>query len=175
MAQWKNREEYEEWKADRLKQANSSPSKMESIEESADNSDTNNKSRKLTIIELFGLIFLCLIILVAIFGSNEDATKAKTYRPGEVDAFVVSQEIIKRYLKAPSTAKFASYSGSVVTLKGNLFYVTSYVDAQNSFGAMLRNRYVWWGYYNKNTKTWNTDRLKIADILYIKNGQLSLQ
>lgn len=175
MAQWKNKEDYERWKAEKLKQAASSFSNPEVIEEPDDNSNTKNKPRKLTKIELFGLIFLCLIVLVGIFGNKNDTTKVKTYGFKKIDAFVMSQEIVKQYLKAPSTAKFASYAGSIVTQEGNLFYVTSYVDAQNSFGAMLRNRYMWWGYYDKGTKTWNTDKLKIDDTLYVKDGQLNLQ
>jgi cytochrome c biogenesis protein ResB len=45
---------------------------------------------------------------------------------------------VKVRLKAPSTAKFSNEATSV---NGRLYTVTGDVDAQNSFGAMLRNRY----------------------------------
>lgn len=52
------------------------------------------------------------------------------------------ENLVKTRLKAPSSAKFAGYSNSVATPIGaRKFRVSSYVDAQNSFGATLRNRY----------------------------------
>lgn len=49
-------------------------------------------------------------------------------------------------LKAPSTAKFPSYYEAAVDSStpagGGVQYVmTAYVDAENSFGAMLRNTF----------------------------------
>jgi len=61
---------------------------------------------------------------------------------GEVDAFYISQQFVTKKLKAPSTAKFPWRSESTVKDLGNNRYeVISYVDAQNSFGAMLRMHY----------------------------------
>jgi hypothetical protein len=45
---------------------------------------------------------------------------------------------VKERLKAPSTAKF---SNEVTGVNGRLYTVTGDVDAQNSFGAMLRSKY----------------------------------
>ena len=61
------------------------------------------------------------------------------------DAYINSQVYVQSQLKAPSTAKFP-YSGdtSAVTIKdlgSNTAQVTAYVDAQNSFGAMIRQHY----------------------------------
>lgn len=55
------------------------------------------------------------------------------------EAETVSQSLITRFLKAPATAKFAPYSAwnSIVYSDGVI--VSSYVDSQNSFGAMLRS------------------------------------
>lgn len=41
-------------------------------------------------------------------------------------------------LKAPSTAKFQPYYEARITNVDDTYTVTSYVDAQNSFGAQLR-------------------------------------
>lgn len=55
----------------------------------------------------------------------------------------MSHDFVKNQLKAPSTAKFPWYDDSCVDSLGNSRYrVTSYVDAQNSFGAMLRSNYI---------------------------------
>lgn len=59
-------------------------------------------------------------------------------------AFVMTQEPVKRTLKAPSTATFPYFSDrqvSVTTKPNCVFHVSGFVDAQNSFGAMLRNSY----------------------------------
>jgi len=61
----------------------------------------------------------------------------------EIDAFVASQTFITKQLKAPSTAKFArSWSDGVhIEEIGDRWVVRAYVDAQNSFGAMIRTHY----------------------------------
>lgn len=59
-------------------------------------------------------------------------------------AFVMTQEPVKRSLKAPSSASFPYFSDkqvSVTTKPNCVFQVRGFVDAQNSFGAMLRNSY----------------------------------
>lgn len=61
---------------------------------------------------------------------------------GKISALVMSQKFVARRLKAPATADFASITESKVTHLGEgEFLVVSYVDAQNSFGAKLRNHY----------------------------------
>ena len=53
----------------------------------------------------------------------------------------LAQKAVKNELKAPSTAKFpASYGSDGVSFgkSGDLYYVKGWVDAQNSFGTMLR-------------------------------------
>jgi hypothetical protein len=62
-----------------------------------------------------------------------------------LDAYIMMQEYVKQNLKAPATAKFGRTidSGVSVTQGENYTYtIISYVDAQNEFGAMLRN-YFW--------------------------------
>ncbi|MDX3929165.1 MAG: hypothetical protein QHC90_25610 [Shinella sp.] len=60
-------------------------------------------------------------------------------------AFVMSQEFVKRNLKAPSTAEFPWYTDDQVrvsTMQDCAFRVVGYVDAQNGFGAQIRSRYL---------------------------------
>ena len=65
----------------------------------------------------------------------------------EFEAFEICKDFVKRRLKAPSTAKFRNFfeeDGEVrVTGSGNGPYtVMSTVDAQNAFGAPLRNNFI---------------------------------
>jgi hypothetical protein len=56
-------------------------------------------------------------------------------------ASVCAKTYIEESLKAPSTAKFPWSGGNVVPLGKNKYTVQNYVDAQNSFGAMIRTNY----------------------------------
>lgn len=60
-----------------------------------------------------------------------------------LQAFIVSQNFCSNRLNAPSTADFpmdTSYS-KIQYLGDSVFVINSYVDSQNSFGAMLRANY----------------------------------
>lgn len=60
----------------------------------------------------------------------------------KVDAYEAAIRMVRNNLVAPSTAKFPSFSyNSVRTVDYCTWIVTSYVDSQNSFGAMLRTNY----------------------------------
>lgn len=59
-------------------------------------------------------------------------------------AWTVAQKEVKSMLKSPSTAKFpfSSISNGVeITHNGTTYIVNAYVDAQNSFGAEVRNNF----------------------------------
>ena len=63
-------------------------------------------------------------------------------------ACTFTQKIVRSHLKAPATAEFPSCYGSNINeyyIRANqdrdTFIVQGYVDAQNSFGAMMRTRY----------------------------------
>lgn len=57
------------------------------------------------------------------------------------DAITIAEKEVKAKLKSPSTAKFSFSSETSVTRNGNTWRVTGWVDAQNGFGATLRNSY----------------------------------
>ncbi len=60
-------------------------------------------------------------------------------------AFVMTQDVVARRLKAPRTAKFPYITDPEVVVRPGSdcsYSVVAYVDAQNGFGAMLRTRYV---------------------------------
>jgi hypothetical protein len=63
----------------------------------------------------------------------------------ESSARLVAEREIKKQLKSPSTADFSGYSDTQIgNLRGrgeDVWIDKGYVDSQNSFGAMLRNKY----------------------------------
>ena len=60
----------------------------------------------------------------------------------ESEVWAEAQTIVKRKLKAPSTAEFCSTSEARISQKGDTWTIKGYVDAENSFGAKLRNNFI---------------------------------
>lgn len=58
----------------------------------------------------------------------------------EIEVRVLTKKLIKDNLKNPSGAKFCGYDELHINQEENgTFLVTGWVDATNSFGAVLRN------------------------------------
>lgn len=52
-----------------------------------------------------------------------------------------SQEMVKQILKAPSTAKFPNINNWAFSKNPKKIIIQSYVDSENSFGAMIRSEF----------------------------------
>lgn len=112
------------------------------------------------IITLFGAVIMIFVILTIFNSMNSNsAPKIETAESLATRAFVEAKDQISKTLKAPSTAKYPMYENHFVkitkdTEKEAEYIVRTYVDAQNSFGAMIRNNFMIHLRYNKTTKTW---------------------
>jgi len=91
-----------------------------------------------------GVIVLLLVGLC--ISSDRDIAEQQTRErlEGSVEgAAIACQTFVKQQLKAPATAKFPNpYTpGTHVmhALPNGVFQISSHVDAQNSFGALIRN------------------------------------
>ena len=73
--------------------------------------------------------------------SKSQSTKGDSYGHDKYDAITIAEKVVKNKLKSPSTAKFCKSSEYTVSCVGNSWTVTGYVDAQNDFGATLRNNF----------------------------------
>ena len=76
---------------------------------------------------------------------DSDPSSASVSKPHELSAielYVQAQEFVRQGLKAPSTAEFPLEPVSVGTDGNGLYQVESYVDSQNSFGAMIRSHWM---------------------------------
>jgi hypothetical protein len=106
-------------------------------------------------IKIFVAIILCSAFIGLIAGLNGDnsrssssytsQTKSKPKRtvPDEISAIVAAKNLIEDELKAPGSAKHPgwTYEPHVTKITNMKWEVVSYVDAQNSYGAMLRMNY----------------------------------
>lgn len=75
-----------------------------------------------------------------------------------------SEETIKKILKSPSTAKFAGgfltpYEDWSFSKNGTTYTVSSYVDSQNGFGAMIRSQFT-------ITYEWNDETSKVTSLIF---------
>ena len=57
-------------------------------------------------------------------------------------AKIQSQDFVRDNLRSPSSADFPFFGRDAVAMGNNAYVVRSYVDAENAFGAALRNDYV---------------------------------
>lgn len=101
---------------------------------------------------IFGVVFLLIISVVVIygvkwlfFGDNDkpqpQAQEQEEY--SDIEAYVEAQFIIEEFLKSPATAEYPAVSNATIQrLNDDGFKVTSYVDSQNSFGAMVRSEWM---------------------------------
>lgn len=74
---------------------------------------------------------------------EEEAEVAPEPLHSKVEAYVYCKMLVRNSLKAPATAVFPreSYTDVTVDQGGGRYSVRSYVDAENSFGALIRSRY----------------------------------
>ena len=92
------------------------------------------------------LVIFLAVILIAMWVASQSSSSNQprsTSQPRKTDAEIVArvgaEDIITQNLKAPSTAKFINMR--ILERSGNWFLMAADVDAQNSFGAMIRNRF----------------------------------
>lgn len=104
------------------------------------------------------LRIIIALILIAIAGSfsgnissnslntpvtdNSNTTTQTTQKPADdrkVISIVFAEDVIKKTLKAPSTAKFVDVKAYENSNIKDVWIINGYVDSQNSYGAMLRS------------------------------------
>lgn len=91
--------------------------------------------------QLACIIFILYFVLLPMCRDKSD-DKKYIEDEGKIKAFYMSQKFVQQQLKAVSTAEFPEYSEGDVQSSTDGYRVTSYVDAENSFGAKLRTNYV---------------------------------
>jgi len=90
----------------------------------------------------------CLIALLFVFwivGKSCSDTSAS----GRSSAAIVACEYaVSARLRAPATADYPFDISRGLVITGDSFVLTSYVDAQNGFGAQLRTRFICTGNFS---------------------------
>ena len=118
---------------------------------------------------IIGICLLLFIIGLIIPGDSEtsnepdESDKLQLNEFGEeyeieiTGACVMAQMFIEDKLKSPSSAKFQwCHDANIVYLGNQTYEVYSYVDSQNSFGAMIRTDY-WIRIIDKGEDLWSME------------------
>lgn len=115
------------------------------------NYQSKEKSKRNAITGYVGaVIFIISMIYIAITLATADHTK----KVDSVDIWAMSTVYVKKIIKAPSTAKFPHDNIEVRVMPDKSYMVEAYVDSQNSFGAMIRTRYICNLSYDPSADRW---------------------
>jgi hypothetical protein len=114
----------------------------------------------------FTLIIVGFVLVAGLINSKAGNTPGPTPTPttaarspcdNTLAAYVMAGEFVRKTLKAPLTAQFPPFDPNMVRINpGCAFTVAGYVDAQNSFGALLRTRYWVRLYPSADGETWTS-------------------
>ena|ERR1035437_7682349 len=114
----------------------------------------------------FVIVMGVIIVVAIIFGSN----KSNSVKSTGIDSTslyyyskVMAQSYVKENLKAPSTAKFPDEEIHIGFNPDSSVVVKIGVDAQNSFGAMIRGNYylkMKWNKDFKDTDNWSLIKIE---------------
>ena len=102
----------------------------------------HQERRKSSKVPVDGIIVAVLLVLGIIgvlspFFDSQSSTDDRS--TGEWEC---GQNVVSESLKSPATAEFPSYSDSYVEYIGdNEYRISAYVDAENSFGATIRQNF----------------------------------
>lgn len=111
-----------------------------------------NAKTKKGIIGFFVSLLIIVFIMGAIIPTEEqkkqreiEKSEAWKTKDNSVMADIMMRDYVKKELKSPSTAKFASATEKaarvIIKMDNYVYYVKSFVDSENSFGATIRTHY----------------------------------
>ena len=92
---------------------------------------------------VFTIVFFFIIFLVfkCSCSQTDEQVSDNNEQNSKITALTAAQEEVKARLKSPSSADFPWGSDCVTKISDNTYVINSYVDSQNSFGAMLRTNF----------------------------------
>lgn len=108
---------------------------------------------------IFAIIIITMIGIIA----NISSDSSQSPSVDKYDAYAMSHVFVKRNLKAPSTAEFPTTTYANISYDGTYWNVSCFVDAQNSFGAMIRSDYEVKMSYNPKSGNWLLIDIKIEN------------
>ena len=85
--------------------------------------------------------FIIFLVFKCSCSQTDEQVSDNNEQNSKITALTAAQEEVKARLKSPSSADFPWGSDCVTKISDNTYVINSYVDSQNSFGAMLRTNF----------------------------------
>lgn len=106
----------------------------------------------------YGVIIGIFVLFMVIGSGSDSSSTSPAPAPtghSDIEVCVEAEFLLKQFLKSPSTADFPTCSSMIIErLSEEQFKVSSYVDSQNGFGAMIRSNWsVQYHYTDGGAKT----------------------
>lgn len=106
----------------------------------------DEKAQKEEARNFLGCLVVTVVAVLCVFFScrNYKPSPESIAEGDRAEAWYYAQQFAKKELISPKTAEFPSIHTEgvkVTTIAENSFFVTGFVDAQNSYGAMIRKRF----------------------------------
>lgn len=87
------------------------------------------------------LVVAVVAVLWSVLSDGDDDDEPAVAGPDRYAAYDVCRQQVDLQLKAPATAEYPGVSLSSVAQSGNTFTITSHVDSENSYGALIRTEW----------------------------------
>ncbi len=130
---------------------------------SGETKKVKEKQGKFTVL---GFVVIAVIIFVLIRlcseGNEPETPIPWNQKDNSATAWVYTQMYVKNHLKSTSTAKFPWGYSDYVDRIGTTYTIKSYVDSQNSFGAMIRT------YFNATVKQVSEDNWEMVSFEFLE-------
>jgi hypothetical protein len=114
------------------------------------------------------LLMAAIVVVggIYILSTSSNSSSAKPNDESSM-AFIQCKDFVKDNLKAPSTADLPFLDYQATKVGDNHYIIKSHVDAQNGFGATIRNSFLcdleWNGIEAANRKNWSLLSLRFFD------------
>jgi|SRR3989344_3678162 len=101
----------------------------------------NKNPKNKTITGIFVVVLVVTFMILLIYYGRSDSSTSIEYQAKEIFCPSI-QELMLDYLKAPATAQFQDCIDAEYEINNTHIKITTYVDAENSFGALIRSELV---------------------------------
>jgi hypothetical protein len=107
-----------------------------------------------------GFGFLSVLGIIALFLAGDTTSLQPARSDDNVNAWVFSEEFVKRHLDPAYVASFCAYDKSRVSLSSDTYTVTGCIDLPNGSGPRLRKDFIC--KLHKHGDLWHLDAIRMG-------------
>lgn len=134
--------------------------KSKSITSAIRNFEINTPNKKIAVFS--GGFSIAMLLMFLLIGAPPNTNTLPDGSKNEkLGAAIMCQSFVENSLKSPQSAKFPLTASKAQYLGTNKYILSSYVDSQNSYGAMIRSNFDCIVYRNNENNNWELLQLNI--------------